>query len=68
MKKRNPIAQDLMTTKYKSKVIPNKKKHYLSKEDNLLDEDVDDVFLGESDNDFVARLIKETGVNVDGYV
>ena len=30
MKKRNPIARDLMTTKYKSKVIPNKKKHYLS--------------------------------------
>tara|TARA_R100001082_G_scaffold101784_1_gene71482 strand:+ start:695 stop:895 length:201 start_codon:yes stop_codon:yes gene_type:complete len=66
MKKRNPIARDLMTTKYKSKVIPNKKKHYLSKEDNLLDEDVDDVFLGESDNDLVARLKKETGGNVDG--
>jgi len=65
MKKRNPIAQDLMTTKYKSKVIPNKKKHYLSKEDNLLDEDVDDVFLGESDNDLVARLKKETGGSVD---
>ena len=54
-----------MTTKYKSKVIPNKKKHYLSKEDNLLDEDVDDVFLGESDNDLVARLKKETGGSVD---
>ena len=66
MKKRNPIARDLMTTKYKSKVIPNKKKHYLSKEDNLLDEDVEDVFLGESDNDLVARLKKETGGNVDG--
>mgnify|MGYP001323372938 FL=1 len=65
MKKRNPIARDLMTTKYKSKVIPNKKKHYLSKEDNLLDEDVDDVFLGESDNDLVARLKKETGGSVD---
>ena len=65
MKKRNPIAQDLMTTKYKLKVIPNKKKHYLSKEDNLLDEDVDDVFLGESDNDLVARLKKETGGSVD---
>ena len=65
MKKRNPIARNLMTTKYKSKVIPNKKKHYLSKEDNLLDEDVDDVFLGESDNDLVARLKKETGGSVD---
>ena len=65
MKKRNPIARDLMTTKYKSKVIPNKKKHYLSKEDNLLDEDVEDVFLGESDNDLVARLKKETGGSVD---
>jgi len=65
MKKGNPIARDLMTTKYKSKVIPNKKKHYLSKEDNLLDEDVDDVFLGESDNDLVARLKKETGGSVD---
>ncbi len=65
MKKRNPIARDLMTTKYKSKVIPNKKKHYLSKEDNLLDEDVDDVFLGETDNDLVARLKKETGGSVD---
>ena len=65
MKKRNPRAQDLMTTKYKSKVKPNKKKHYLSKEDNLLDEDVDDVFLGESDNDLVARLKKETGGSVD---
>jgi hypothetical protein len=65
MKKRNPIARDLMTTKYKSKVIPNKKKHYLSKEDNLLDEDVDDVFLGESDNDLVSRLKKETGGSVD---
>jgi len=65
VKKRNPIARDLMTTKYKSKVIPNKKKHYLSKEDNLLDEDVDDVFLGESDNDLVSRLKKETGGSVD---
>jgi len=65
MNKRNPIARDLMTTKYKSKVIPNKKKHYLSKEDNLLDEDVDDVFLGESDNDLVSRLKKETGGSVD---
>ena len=56
MKKRNPIARDLMTTKYKSKVIPNKKKHYLSNDANLLDEDHEDVFLGETDNDLVARL------------
>ena len=27
--------------------------------------DVDDVFLGESDNDLVARLKKETGGSVD---
>jgi hypothetical protein len=65
MKKRNPIARDLMTTKYKSKVIPNKKKHYLSNDANLLDEDHEDVFLGETDNDLVARLKKETGGSVD---
>ena len=65
MKKRNPIARDLMTTKYKSKVIPNKKKHYLSDEYNVLDEEVDDFFMGESDNDLVSRLKKETGGSVD---
>lgn len=65
MKKRNPIARDLRTSKYKSKVIPNKKKHYLSDEYNVLDEEVDDFFMGESDNDLVSRLKKETGGSVD---
>ena len=65
MKKRNPIARDLRTSKYKSKVIPNKKKHYLYDEYNVLDEEVDDFFMGESDNDLVSRLKKETGGSVD---
>ena len=36
-KKRNPVAKELYTPKYKSKVIPNKKKGYMSDDDyNLL--------------------------------
>ena len=45
-KKRNPVAKELYTPKYKSKVIPNKKKDYMSDDDyNLLIEDVDDNFV-----------------------
>jgi hypothetical protein len=65
MKKRNPIARDLRTSKYKSKVIPNKKKHYLSDEYNVLDNEAEDVFFGESDDDLVSRMKKETGGSVD---
>ena len=62
-KKRNPVAKELYTPKYKSKVIPNKKKDYISDDDyNLLIEDVDDNLFGQSDEQIVAEINKKGSI------
>ena len=59
-KKRNPVAKELYTPKYKSKVIPKKKKDYMSDDDyNLLIEDVDDNLFGQSDEQIVSEINKK---------
>ena len=69
-KKRNPVAKELYTPKYKSKVIPNKKKGYMSDDDynlliedhNLLIEDVDDNLFGQSDEQIVSEIKKKGSI------
>ena len=62
-KKRNPVAKELYTPKYKSKVIPNKKKGYMSDDDyNLLIEDVDDNLFGQSDEQIVSEINKKGSI------
>ena len=62
-KKRNPVAKELYTPKYKSKVIPNKKKDYMSDDDyNLLIEDVDDNLFGQSDEQIVSEINKKGSI------
>ena len=67
-KKRNPVAKELYTPKYKSKVIPNKKKDFSDdeawKQDdyNLLDKDVDDNLFGQSDEQIVSEINKKGSI------
>ena len=62
-KKRNPVAKELYTPKYKPKVIPNKKKDYMSDDDyNLLIEDVDDNLFGQSDEQIVSEINKKGSI------
>ena len=67
-KKRNPVAKELYTPKYKSKVIPNKKKDFSDdeawKQDdyNLLIKDVDDNLFGQSDEQIVSEINKKGSI------
>ena len=67
-KKRNPVAKELYTPKYKSKVIPNKKKDFSDdeawKQDdyNLLDKDADDNLFGQSDEQIVSEINKKGSI------
>ena len=67
-KKRNPVAKELYTPKYKSKVIPNKKKDFSDdeawKQDdyNLLIKDVDDNLFGQSDEQIVSEIKKKGSI------
>ena len=67
-KKRNPVAKELYTPKYKSKVIPDKKKDFSDDESwkqddyNLLIEDVDDNLFGQSDEQIVSEINKKGSI------
>ena len=67
-KKRNPVAKELYTPKYKSKVIPDKKKDFSDdeawKQDdyNLLDKDADDNLFGQSDEQIVSEINKKGSI------
>ena len=66
-KKRNPVAKELYTSKYKSKVIPDKKKDFNDdawKQDdyNLLDKDADDNLFGQSDEQIVSEINKKGSI------
>jgi len=59
-KKRNPVAKELYTPKYKPRVIPDKKKDY--DDYNLLIEDVDDNLFGQSDEQIVSEINKKGNI------
>ena len=68
-KKRNPVAKELYTPKYKSKVIPNKKKDFSDDDEawkqddyNLLDKDADDNLFGQSDEQIVSEINKKGSI------
>ena len=67
-KKRNPVAKELYTPKYKPKVIPDKKKDFSDDESwkqddyNLLIEDVDDNLFGQSDEQIVSEINKKGSI------
>ena len=67
-KKRNPVAKELYTPKYKSKVIPDKKKDFSDDESwkqddyNLLDKDADDNLFGQSDEQIVSEINKKGSI------
>ena len=61
-KKRNPVAKELYTPKYKPKVIPDKKKDFSDDDYNLLIEDVDDNLFGQSDEQIVSEINKKGNI------
>ena len=77
-KKRNPVAKELYTPKYKPKVIPNKKKNKnywitsgyegeeilvpITDDKNLLDKNVDDNLFGQSDEQVVSEINKKGSI------
>ena len=68
-KKRNPVAKELYTPKYKSKVIPNKKKDFSDDDEawkqddyNLLEKDADDNLFGQSDEQIVSEINKKGSI------
>ena len=63
-KKRNPVAKELYTSKYKPRVIPNKKKftYLYDDEKTLLDKDVDDNLFGQSDEQIVSEINKKGSI------